>query len=141
MDDHREHSLKERLERAVSLLRQRLPGLLGVWLYGSAVTGSLRDDSDLDLAVLAEHPLAPAGLLPLTAELAAILGRDVDLLDLATASTVMRMQVVGRGRRLACTHPLRCESFEDFVFSDYARLNEERAAILAEVAARGRIHG
>jgi len=39
-----------------------------------------------------------------------------------------------------CRNAARCERFEDFVYADHARLNEERAAILAGIAARGRIH-
>jgi len=53
----------------------------------------------------------------------------------------MRMQVLSNGRRLACFDTEVCDVFEDFVYSDYARLNEERAAIMAGIQERGTIHG
>ncbi|MCC5862855.1 MAG: hypothetical protein JJT93_13220 [Gammaproteobacteria bacterium] len=47
------------------------------------------------------------------------------------------------GRRLFCAegHEEHVEAFETFVYADYARLNEERAGILQDVLARGRVHG
>jgi len=132
---------KKAVEAAVTLLKERIPGLLGVWLFGSALEGEMRPDSDVDIAILAEAPLDAWMRLQLAAELSRLFGRDVDLVDLRRSATVMRMQVVARGRRVFCLDAPRCEAFEDFVFSDYARLNEERAGILADVAARGSIHG
>ena len=122
----------ERLNQIVARLRERIPALLGVWLFGSRAADSARTESDVDLAVLAEAPLDKVALWETAQDLALLLGRDVDLLDLRHASAVMRMQVISKGRRIFCSDFRRCEAFEDFVFSDYARLNEERAEILAD---------
>jgi len=65
----------------------------------------------------------------------------VDLIDLRSASTVMRAQVVSTGERLFCANEPACGEFEDRVYSDYARLNEERHHILNDIKARGRIYG
>ncbi len=73
--------------------------------------------------------------------LAAKYSRDVDLIDLNQASTVMRMQVISKGQRIYCSNEQSCEMFEDFVFSDYARLNEERAGILEDIGQRGAVYG
>lgn len=43
----------------VSALRQRLPSLLAIYLFGSRATGHAGTDSDLDLAVLVEGKLEP----------------------------------------------------------------------------------
>ncbi len=126
------------MKEVLALLRARLPGLIGVWLFGSCARGEARDGSDVDLAVLTQAPLRAAELWQLAQVLAGRLGREVDLVDLRAASAVLRMQAVGRGRRIFCADHKACEAFEDFVFSDYARLNEERAGILADrLAAHG----
>ena len=67
--------------------------------------------------------------------------RDVDLVDLRAASTVMRMQVISHAIVLAAFDPAEQARFETYVYSSYARLNEERKAILAQVAREGTIHG
>jgi predicted nucleotidyltransferase len=129
------------LGRAVALLRESLPGLIAVYEFGSTAAGVSRPGSDVDLAVLCDSPLRAEDRWALQEKVAAALGRDVDLVDLRRASTVMRMQVVSTGRVRFDGDPSARESFEDVVFSAYARLNEERAAILRDVAASGRVHG
>jgi hypothetical protein len=69
------------------------------------------------------------------------LRRDVDLVDLRRASTVMAMQVVSTGEPIGVLDPVEKERFEDYVFGAYARLNEERRAILQQVLRDGTVHG
>ncbi len=131
-----------RLSKAVALLRQRIPGLVGIWLFGSAVNGPMREESDVDMAFLADGALPLMEQLKLQGALSNLFdGREVDLLDLNALPTVMRMQVIAKGVRLYCADRSRCEAFEDFVFDDYAQLNEDRAPVLEEVFERGSIRG
>jgi hypothetical protein len=53
----------------------------------------------------------------------------------------MQVQVVSRGSVLAEWDRTAREQFEMQVYSAYALLNEERAGILDDVRARGRIYG
>lgn len=128
-------------QRIAAYLTGRLRGLRAAYLFGSRVTDQSRPDSDYDIAVLAESPLSGRLKLELTEALADQLGNDVDLVDLSTASTVLRSQIVGTGKLLYTSSDSERQMFEDFVYSDYARLNEERAGILADVKSRGSIHG
>ncbi len=101
-----------------------------IYLFGSAARGMNRPDSDLDVAFL---PAAPADCWTVfqTAQaLASILRREVDLVDLRRASTVLRKEVLRTGRRLATFRALEADEFEMYTLSDYARLNEERAPVL-----------
>ena len=70
-------------------------------------------------------------MVHISSELSEALGRDVDLIDLGRSNAVLRKEVVNRGRLLYETDPLRRAEFEMYVLSDYARLNEERAPVLA----------
>ena len=122
-------------------VRSEIPSVVAIYLFGSAAAGELRTDSDIDLAVLPTAPAPTAQLWSLAQGLAVSAGRDVDLIDLLSASTVMRAQVISKGKRLYCANELLCSNFEDRVYADYARLNEERRHILDDIRERGRIYG
>lgn len=120
-------------ERVVlQMLSERLSAggrLLAVYVFGSFSDGRARPDSDIDLAVLCERSLPPELVFDVAQELASALGRDVDLVDLRRASTVLRAQVVGTGRQLLDSVPTLTGEFEMYTLSDYARLNEERRGV------------
>ena len=117
------------------------PDLLAVYRFGSSVNDTMGPESDVDLAVLLPRRLDPVSRFDLQERLAARLHRDVDLLDLAAASTVMAVQIVTAGRVLYDGAPAARGEFEDRTLSLYARLNEERRGILERVAEEGTIYG
>ena len=91
--------------------------------------------------MLAREPIPPVRRFDLQEELAAGLGRDVDLVDLGAASPVLSIQVVARGALLYEEDSGARGEFEDRTFGAYARLNEERRGILERIAAEGTVHG
>ncbi|MDQ6972470.1 MAG: nucleotidyltransferase domain-containing protein, partial [Mariprofundaceae bacterium] len=97
--------------------------------------------SDVDVAIYAGFQLEQQQLWFVSQALADELRQDVDLIDLAQSSTVMTMQVLGKGRRVFCLDDALVGAFESRVYADYARLNEERAGILLDIRARGSIYG
>jgi len=125
----------------VDTLRQALGDGIAVYQFGSSVAGSTHRGSDLDVAVLAPRRLGATERFDLQEHVAASLGRDVDLVDLLSASTVMAMQVVSTGTVLFDGVPESRGDFEDRTFSSYARLNEERRGILERIAAEGTVYG
>lgn len=140
-DNIRLNSIQEQLlHRLVLQLQKDIPGLFAVYRFGSWGTTAERADSDIDLAVLATIPMESVQRWELAQQLAAIAGRNVDLVELSAASAVMRAQVVAQGERAFCADETRCSEFEDFVYSDYARLNEERRAILDDIRERGSVY-
>jgi predicted nucleotidyltransferase len=133
--------LKKLLGTVVDRLRQEFPALLAVYRFGSSGTKYERAESDLDLAVYASKPLPSVELWRTAQDVAAEVGREVDIVDLASASTVMRAQVIHGGERIYCADQTVCETFEDYVYSSYARLNEERRDILEDIQRRGTVYG
>ena len=128
-------------KRIVSFLTERIPDLIAIYLFGSSVQGTPGLESDIDLAILPVQPLDPLERWNLTQDLASLLKREVDLVDLRKASTVMRMQVISSGQYLYESNRQERDRFEDYVFSSYARLNEERKEIIKKVQERGTIYG
>ena len=131
MDDH----------ALIEHIRKSVPGLIALYRFGSQAKGTARRDSDVDLAVLAHDPIPNLHRFELTQELALQLHRDVDLVDLRNASTVMRMQVLSTGTCLDTQDESARREFEMYAYSDYARLNEERREILKRISASGLVHG
>ncbi len=128
-------------EPILTTILKHLSDVIAVYRFGSWGTEHERADSDVDLAVLPTAPLEPMQRWNLAQAVANLLGRDVDLVDLLRASTVMRAQVIAYGARLYCADEAVCSTFETYVFSSYARLNEERSAILHDIRQRGRVYG
>jgi predicted nucleotidyltransferase len=118
-----------------------LPEAMAVYLFGSRAADTAIRSSDVDLAVLAAEPIVPERLVRAREALAERLRRDVDLIDLARGSTVLRAQVISTGRLLRDADPSFRECFEMCAYSAYARLNEERREILERIRREGRIHG
>ncbi len=118
-----------------------IPDVMVVYQFGSTVAGPTHDRSDLDLAVLAPRALDPVQRFDLQERLAQLLRCDVDLVDLRAASTVMRMQVISRGTVLAVFDAAEKERFETYTYSAYARLNEERKAILQQIERERTVYG
>jgi predicted nucleotidyltransferase len=124
----------------IKYLRQVIPDLIALYRFGSQAQGTARPGSDVDLAVLARNPILAMRRFELAQELAIQLHRDVDLVDLRSASTVMRMQVISTGECLCTVNDRLQGEFEDLVYSTYARLNEERREILNDIRTRGSVY-
>ncbi len=125
----------------VHCLLASFPDTLAVYWFGSFSAGDEHPKSDLDLALFPVAPLDPVARWEAVPKMAQIAGRDVDLVDLLSASTVIRMQVVAHGRRLYAADENQVGRFEDRVFSDYARLNGERRGILETIQQTGTVYG
>jgi len=128
-------------EALIEFVRQTIPDFIALYRFGSQTNGSARLDSDVDLAVLAHHLIPALRRFELAQELASKLHLDVDLVDLCTASTVMRMQVISTGECLASPDEVARREFEMYTYSGYARLNEERREILKRISVSGLVYG
>lgn len=78
------------------------PDIVLATMFGSVAEGRQRVDSDVDVAVLSDRPLALERRQQLVKLLAIESGRPVDLVDLRTAGAVLLRSAVLRGRRLFC---------------------------------------
>lgn len=125
----------------VARLRAAYPTVLAVYRFGSTARGEATAASDLDSAFLPAEPVERGPVLALALELGAVVGRDVDLVDLAAAPTALEAQVVAQGERLYSRDRAEVDRYEDYVYSSYARLNGARAGILEDIVARGTVLG
>jgi predicted nucleotidyltransferase len=89
-------------------------------LFGSAAKGNLCADSDVDVAILpAEHDIALSDELALQAELTRVCERDVDLIRLDLAPTLVKWQVVRDGQVLLEQAPFAAARFIAITTAEY----------------------
>lgn len=93
--------------------------LVAAWLFGSQARGTARPGSDVDIAVLGEHPLTLEQRLSLQLELEDALGGPrVDLVDLRAVSPVLQFEAL-QGQRLLLRSPEQVACFSSLVGREY----------------------
>ncbi|MEN6376036.1 MAG: nucleotidyltransferase domain-containing protein [Smithella sp.] len=72
-------------------------GVLLVFLFGSAVSGKMTEESDIDIGILFENEPDIFEINELKSELNGILKREIDIAVLNSAAPVLKMQVLKKG--------------------------------------------
>ncbi|MDP3488169.1 MAG: nucleotidyltransferase domain-containing protein [Bacillota bacterium] len=127
---------EESLSIIVEVLRQELSPDF-IILFGSFSDDTARPDSDVDIAFLGSIKRSRYELFMIAQRLATQLDKDVDLIDLDTASTVLRQQVAHKGALIFSENEQKYVEFRMRAYKEYARLNEERADVLRRFAQGG----
>jgi predicted nucleotidyltransferase len=122
---------------AVRRLLQEQAAVEAAYVLGSAVTGQLRPDSDIDIAILPRPAaaLTVVDRMGLSAQLGKLLGRTVDLGVLTHANLVYAKEAVARGRLIFERDHAATARFEMLTLSMYAALQEARREVLRAYAA------
>lgn len=132
-------AIRESIESAVKKSGLRM---VAVYLHGSYGTEYMRDESDIDIAFLSEIRLTREESIVFSVALQQAWGDErIDVADLRQSDTVFVAQVVANGERIYTGNELAAQRFEMTALSKYARLNEERAAIIADIKQRGKVYG
>ena len=76
------------------------PEIKQVILFGSLARGNFRQESDVDLAIALEHVLGASEKQRLLEEVAVVVGRPVDLIDLKVVGEPLLGQILRYGKQL-----------------------------------------
>lgn len=120
----------------IRAIREVLPHARAAWLFGSAAHGTVREDSDLDIAVSLAQAVPARDLLDAAQALSERLGMEVDLLDFAHAHTVMQFQILSTGQPLFSDDPVAAAQYAGFVFTEYQHMQAWRRPLMAQLAQR-----
>ncbi len=125
--------MNEKLSLVVDICTEKLPDVLGIYLFGSQVTGETHGGSDLDLALLfkAGQGFDPVLMYHLQGKLVDVVGCSVDIGILNYDNVVFAKEVMTTGRRIYCRDEKKCDEFAMYCLTYYAQLNFERAEVLA----------
>ncbi|PXA03696.1 nucleotidyltransferase domain-containing protein [Coraliomargarita sinensis] len=118
------------LDRCVERF-SRESGLVAVWIFGSAVSDRLREDSDVDFALYnkpgAELDLSAFG--ELVCDLEDILGRKADLGWLSSRNLVYAVQAFQTGQLIYTTDESAAMAFASRLQSLYLDLKQDRKVV------------
>jgi predicted nucleotidyltransferase len=109
----------QQIEIIINFLKEKLAPVF-IWLFGSGAKGTLNPESDIDLAFFSDARLDSYQIFMIAQELAGLIGREVDLIDLHKASTVMKAQIVGKGRLIYEQDPPKRMNFSMVAFKESA---------------------
>jgi len=122
----------------ISTLKETIPELSALYLFGSYADGTATEKSDIDIAYLSDREI-PAPLRWEKAQLLAKkLSKDIDLIDLGKTNTVFRYQIISQGKRIY-GQGYELDTFETLAYSFYLRFQEERKPIIDAIYKDGTI--
>ncbi len=112
--------------------------VLAAYLLGSAASGRMRPDSDLDLALMTmpDATLSPQDRITLAAELGLEVGIVVDIGELSSKNLVYAKEAILTGRRFFTRDVFQADLKACTLLGMYFRFNEERREVLDAYRAR-----
>ena len=126
------------LENKITKFFGNVQGVVSVHLFGSEAKKSATRSSDVDVAVLFFADNIPTVLQKIELQecLSEELNREVDLLCLNSASSIIGMQVLKYGKILLTKDTKRYDRFEMTLFTDYNDLKYLRRSMENEILKR-----
>ena len=94
------------------------------------ITNRVRNDSDIDIAILTDKQIDEYQLYMISQQLADDLKREVDIVDLKRASTVFKAEILRNGKLIYNSDNQEKMHFQLGVLQDYVFLNERRREII-----------
>ena len=112
-----------------------------VYRFGSTYHGNFTPQSDIDLAFFCTKDISETDLFFLKQDLAGQLNREIDLINLRTASTVLQVQIIGTGLLLDYKDMIAVHTFQIRTLKEYDLLNHERKPILDRIKKEKKVYG
>jgi predicted nucleotidyltransferase len=110
-------------------------------VFGSFAKGTTHQESDIDIAFyVKDKKLDKYEVFMLAQDLAALLKREVDLVNIAEASTVFQAQIYTTGEVIYSGDDTLRMNEQMKALKMYAKLNEERKDVLQKVDESGSIY-
>lgn len=114
----------------INFLKTRIQEIQGIYIFGSIADDTATPKSDIDIAFLTNQKISAVEKWEIQEELASLLNKDVDLVDLKDANIILRSEVIEKGQLIFVADAYQVDYFEMITYSMYADLNESRAEIL-----------
>jgi len=114
-------------------LKSKIQSLQAVIIFGSYASNLENRYSDIDIAFLSSKKVSNIQRWELQEELASILDKDVDLVDIESASDVFKFQIASEGIVIYSSNSKDIELYLDKIYTIYLQLNDDRKAILEDI--------
>ena len=110
--------MKEVFEKIKNFL-EKDPNIVFALAFGSAVTGKLTPESDIDVAIYVREPLSGYELLSLMQKLSSLVKKEVHIVVLNDATPLLRHQVMKNRKELFIKDFLTYSKFREKTIDDY----------------------
>ena len=125
----------------LSLLKNNLSDLQGVYLFGSVAMGYATAESDVDIAILCKNRLSSKTKFELTLQLENLLQKNVDLIELRFVNAIFQEEILHTAKRIATIDEIACERYEDYIYCSAMDFREFRRPHVLEIIKRGSVYG
>lgn len=130
----------EKQKQIIEKLKQHLDPDF-IILFGSFAKGTTHAESDVDLAFFSDKQLSSYERFLIAGELALIVEKEVDLVDIKQIDTVFTLQIFEQGVPIYIKNENEYTRQKMRAYSMYATLNEQRLAIINSIKERGSVLG
>lgn len=127
-------------ELIIDSIKDSIPELQALYLFGSQKDGTATSKSDVDVAYLSKVALSSLERWDVSQKLASLLSLDVDLVELSTTNTIFRYQILSTAERIY-GEGYEVENFETLAYSFYLRFQEERKPIVDAIMKNKSVFG
>jgi len=127
----------DHINAIVQLIKAEVPEVQVVYVFGSYAAGQENEQSDLDIAFLAEATLSGLDLYNVRQTIAAKLKKDVDVIQLKEASIVLRNEVVQGGEPIYAEEDFDRPYYEMLTISSFLDFQETTRALREDIQKRG----
>lgn len=112
-----------------------------IYLFGSVVRGEMREDSDIDIAIIGEFE--SLDIYNMQMELFDILERDIDLINFNKVNINFQSEIISTGEIIFCKNEEEKDFFELRILSNYLSFEEDRKIVIDAIKERGSVffHG
>jgi len=110
-----------------------------IYVFGSYGKPHFNAESDIDIAVLSSSPIDDITRMNLMVDLVAATSHEVDLVDLATAGEVTRVEALFKGTLLFCSDAAMREEFEYLSIARYGQYLDDISIITDAIRRRGHV--
>jgi predicted nucleotidyltransferase len=118
----------------VAFLKDKITNLEAVILFGSYAKNLADKNSDIDVAFLSKDKIFNLERWQLQEDLASKLNKNIDLINLETATDVLKFQIASQGKVIYAADRQNVENYLDKIYTAYLQLNEDRKGILEDIS-------
>ena len=130
---------QEELDKLINLLDEFK--VYAIYFFGSMAANKMRKDSNVDIAFLTDEDISDYEVFMKSSKLYDVFKRDCNLINLKKSSTILKIQVIGKGKIVYCSDNFKKSSFEMKCFKEYSLLKEESWEVWQSVSEKGNIYG
>jgi predicted nucleotidyltransferase len=132
MNDNKTETVQHINIDAIAEILSQTPGVDAAYILGSAARGSMRPDSDLDIAILPlqNAPFTDLERIELGTALFSACGRIADTGILSSKNLVYAKEAILTGKRIYARNRVRADEAAANLLGMYYLFNEERSEVL-----------